>query len=143
MNLWAWIAVVLLGFLLVNVAWRFLSRRYRLPCPTLFARSLEGEWSDKLLGTTQTLDWMDPRPGERILEIGPGPGRLLIPASRRVLPGGTAVGLDIQSGMLDRLRRRAEEQGASNIELQLGDATEPTLPAGEFDLIYQIGRAHV
>ncbi len=31
------------------------------------------------------------------MEIGADPGRLLIPAARRVMPGGEVVGIDIDS----------------------------------------------
>ena len=41
-----------------------------------------------------------------VVEIGPGPGRLLVPAARRVLPGGKAIGVELQQGMLDKLRRK-------------------------------------
>ncbi len=48
------------------------------------------------------------RPGQRVLEVGPGPGKLLVPAARLVLPDGEAVGLELQPGMARRLAARAE-----------------------------------
>ncbi len=45
--------------------------------------------ADGQIGSDQTtLDRMGLQPGQRVLEVGPGPGRLLIPAARRVLPAG-------------------------------------------------------
>ena len=75
------------------------------------------------------------RPGQRVLEIGPGPGRLLIPAARRVLPGGEAIGIDIQKGMLDRLNRRARQKGITNLSTIHGDATQAHVPAESCDVV--------
>jgi len=59
-----------------------------------------------LLGTYTTLDRIGLQPGQRILEIGAGNGRLLIPAAMRILPGGEAVGLDILPGQSNAFKRR-------------------------------------
>ncbi len=91
---------------------------------------------DHVLGTQTTLDRIGLRPGQRVLEIGPGPGRLLIPAGRRVLPDGEVIGLDIQPGMLERLRTRAVRDGVSNLTAVLGDATQPHFRPASFDVIY-------
>ena len=90
----------------------------------------------RVLGTQTTLDRIGPQPGQRVLEVGPGPGRLLIPAARRVLPGGEVVGLDIQPGMIERLKARAAQAGASNLTPILGDATQSHFPPNHFDVIY-------
>ena len=34
------------------------------------------------------------KPGQRVLEVGPGPGRLLLSAAQRVAPNGEVVGID-------------------------------------------------
>lgn len=91
---------------------------------------------DRVLGTQATLDRIGLRPGQCVLEIGPGPGRLLIPAARRVLPGGEVVGLDIQPGMIERLKLRAAQAGISNLTTILGDATQPHVPPESFDVVY-------
>jgi ubiquinone/menaquinone biosynthesis C-methylase UbiE len=90
----------------------------------------------RLIGTQATLDRLGLKPGQRVLEVGPGPGRLLIPAAGRVLPGGEVVGLDIQPGMIDRLKSRAAQAGVANLGVVLGDATQAHFPPENFDLIY-------
>jgi SAM-dependent methyltransferase len=100
--------------------WRRSSRQRPLPCPARIAWSIDNPLADRLLGTQTTLDRIGLKPGQRVLEVGPG--RLLIPAARRVLPGGEVVGLDIQAGMLERLKARAAQQGVSNLTMDLGDA---------------------
>lgn len=130
------LGVVLAGFIAAILWWRGASRRRSLPCPTWLASMLDSSWSDGLLGTQATLDRIGLRPGQRVLEIGPGPGRLLIPAARRLLPGGEVVGLDIQPGMIERLKARAVKAGASNLTTILGDATQANVPPESFDVVF-------
>jgi ubiquinone/menaquinone biosynthesis C-methylase UbiE len=127
---------LLIGAAVIALVWRWLSRTYHLPCPTWFAWFLEGRWADASPLTRSTLDRLGLQPGQRVLEVGPGPGRLLIPAARRVLPGGEVVGLDIQPGMLEKLKNHAARNGVSNLAAVLGDATQPHFPPESFDLVY-------
>ena len=130
------LGIVLVGLVAVNLWWRGESRRRSLPCPTWLVGFLEGSRMDRVLGTQTTLDRIGLQPGQRVLEVGPGPGRLLIPAAQRVLPGGEVLGLDIQPGMIERLKARATRAGASNLATVLGDATQSHFPSDSFDVIY-------
>ena len=131
---WIFLALAALR-ITVNVGWRLASRRWSLPCPTAFAWMLEKRGLQEILGTAKTLDRIGVGPGQRVLEIGPGPGRLLIPVAERVLPGGEVIGIDVQQGMLDRLARRAREKGLTNLTTIHGDATEPHVPAASCDVV--------
>ena len=127
--------VACLGFFLM---WRWASRHWQLPCPSLFAWALESHLYHRISGTSTTLDRMELQPGQRILEIGPGPGRLLIPAARRVQPDGEAVGIDIQPRMVDRLTRRAVDEGVTNLVAIVGDATQLHVDEASFDLVFLV-----
>jgi ubiquinone/menaquinone biosynthesis C-methylase UbiE len=131
---------ILLGFVAafaaISVGWRWASRVWRLPCPSLLAGSLESPLAARFNGARVTVERLGLKPGQKILEIGPGPGRLLIPAAKAVLPGGEAVGIDIQQKMLDRLKTRAEQAGLTNLRAIHGDATQQHVPEGTFDLVY-------
>ena len=70
------------------------------------------------------------------LEIGPGPGRLLIPAAWRILPQGRAIGVDIQHKMIARLKARAQQGGVTNLTALVGDATALKLPDESVDVAY-------
>ncbi len=91
---------------------------------------------DRIAGTQTTLERIGLKPGQRVLEVGPGTGRLLIPAAGRVLPGGEVVGLDIQPKMVERLRIRARQTGVMNLAAILGNATRPQFPSESFDVIF-------
>src|SRR4051812_6600646 len=107
---WLLIGLVI-GIVLISLGWRWASRRISLPCPSLLAWMLDGSVAQRFNGTLTTLERLGLKPGEQILEIGPGPGRLLIPAARQISLEGKAVGIDIQSGMLKRLEKRVREAG--------------------------------
>jgi ubiquinone/menaquinone biosynthesis C-methylase UbiE len=96
---------------------------------------LESSLSDRIAGTAVTLQRIGLEPGQRVLEIGPGPGRLLIPASRMVLPDGQVVGIDIQAGMIERLQQRAQRAGITNLIGLVGDATQPMVAQASFDVV--------
>jgi len=132
--LWIFLALVALRAI-VNLGFRLASRRWSLPCPASFAWMLEKPALQGILGTAKTLQRIDVRPGQRVVEIGPGPGRVLLPIAERVLPDGEAIGIDIQQGMLDRLTRRARERGLTNVTAILGDATKPHVPAASCDVV--------
>ena len=132
-----WILLAVLAALVaVHIAWRWASRRWSLPCPTFLAWSLESPLFQRISGTETTLQRIGLRPGQKILEIGPGPGRLLLPAAQRILPGGEAVGIDVQPGMIERLKFRANQAGITNLTAILGDATQLLVPEGSFDLVF-------
>jgi hypothetical protein len=85
MTVTAWIVIAVLGaVLLFFLGWRWASRVWSLPCPTLLAWALDNRFYERITGTQVTLQRMGLRPGQRVLEVGPGPGRLLIPAAQAV-----------------------------------------------------------
>jgi ubiquinone/menaquinone biosynthesis C-methylase UbiE len=128
------IAAVLLFFL----GWRWASRVWSLPCPSLVGWALESPLYARITGTAKTLDRIGFKPGQRVLEIGPGPGRLLIPAAHRVLPHGEVVGIDIQPGMIERLKERASRHNVINLTAIEGDATQPFEFEASFDLVFLV-----
>jgi ubiquinone/menaquinone biosynthesis C-methylase UbiE len=81
---------------------------------------------------------LEPRPGERLLEVGPGTGYYSLPVAEWVSPGGTLDVVDVQQEMLDHTMRRAGEEGIGNISPTRADARE--LPFGDdsFDGAYLV-----
>lgn len=131
----AWIICSLFVLVLAfTLGWRWACRKWNLPCPTSLAWLLENRFFQKLSGTETILKRMALKPGQRILEIGPGPGRLLLPAARLVQPGGEVVGVEIQPGMVQRLSERAKKANLTNLTVILGDATQPQIPVFHFDV---------
>jgi ubiquinone/menaquinone biosynthesis C-methylase UbiE len=78
------------------------------------------------------IEVLEPRPGERLLELGPGTGYYTLPVAER-LEGGTLDIFDIQQEMLDHVIRAAEERGIANLRPQQGDARTLPYPGDHFD----------
>lgn len=81
------------------------------------------------------LDALSVAAGDRVLEVGCGPGHALGPLADRAGPDGRVVGLDAARGMLARARRRVDRGGRTGregtaagqstrapVDLVLGDA---------------------
>jgi ubiquinone/menaquinone biosynthesis C-methylase UbiE len=133
------IVIAVIGtVILIFVGWRWASRVWSLPCPSLVGWALESAFYGRITGTKKTLERIGLKPGQRVLEVGPGPGRLLIPAAQRVLPGGEVVGIDIQPGMIERLKDRAKAANITNLTAILGDATHPIVPEASFDVAFLV-----
>jgi ubiquinone/menaquinone biosynthesis C-methylase UbiE len=130
------IAIVVGLFVALHFGWRYASRHWSLPCPTVLSWAVDGRVVDAVAGTEKTLDRLGLRPGMTVVEIGPGPGRLLLRAASRVLPGGKAIGVELQQGMLDKIRRKLARYDPGNIELIHADATHAVLPPASADLVY-------
>jgi ubiquinone/menaquinone biosynthesis C-methylase UbiE len=76
---------------------------------------------------------LDPRPGERLLEVGPGTGYYTIPVARWLIPGGRLDVVDLQQEMLDHTLGRARELGVAGIEPARSDARELPYEEATFD----------
>ena len=68
------------------------------------------------------LDRVGIRPGERVLELGPGPGAFTVDAARRAGPEGRLIAVDIQPAMIVQLERRIREAGLTNVETHVAGA---------------------
>ena len=79
-----------------------------------------------------------PRPGERMLEIGPGIGHHALPTARALGAGGRLDVLDLQPAMLEDLKARAARQGIANIVASEGNAERLPYPDATFDAAYLI-----
>jgi ubiquinone/menaquinone biosynthesis C-methylase UbiE len=113
-----------LGTLLVAVfvGWRLVSRRESLPCPTWLGWMVELD--NPLFRNNSAraiLQYLDVRPGMKVLDFGCGPGRLTIPAAKQVGPEGEVTAFDVQPGMLQRTQAKAQAACLNNIRyLQAG-----------------------
>jgi SAM-dependent methyltransferase len=81
---------------------------------------------------------LDPRPGERILEVGPGTGYYTLDVAEWVKPDGEVDILDLQEEMLDHTMRRAGERGLVNVSPTRSDAATMPYGDGTFDAAYLV-----
>lgn len=81
---------------------------------------------------------LDPRPGERVLEVGPGTGLFSIPVARRLAPEGSLDVFDVQQVMLEHTLRVADAAGVGNIVAVRGDAGRLPYPDDTFDAAFMM-----
>jgi SAM-dependent methyltransferase len=129
---------VLLGIGLASVAAGLLRER-RNPSACPYSQRWMLAFPRPWLGIDGLLDVLEPRPGERLLELGPGTGVQALPVARALAgDGGVLEAFDVQQEMLDDLARRASSEGLENVRCTLGDGR--SLPYGDasFDGAYLV-----
>jgi demethylmenaquinone methyltransferase/2-methoxy-6-polyprenyl-1,4-benzoquinol methylase len=81
----------------------------------------------------QAMAWLDPRPGQRLLDLCCGTGDLALVLAEKVRPGGLVLGIDAAAAPLERARERARRQPWLPVEFRQGDASATELAAGWAD----------
>lgn len=76
----------------------------------------------------QALLWLQPRPGQQLVDLCCGTGDLALLMAARVRPGGAVLGLDAAAAPLALARRRAASQPWLPVRWQQGDALATGLP---------------
>jgi SAM-dependent methyltransferase len=79
------------------------------------------------------LDRLGIRSGERVVDLGCGPGGVLHLLARRVGPAGSVLGIERSPHFVGLARRFADELGMTQIEVSEGDACDTGLPRASFD----------
>lgn len=85
------------------------------------------------------------KPGQRILELGPGLGFFTMPLAKSVGPDGRVVCVDVQAGMLARLGKRLGKRGLQDrVELRQCGPADLGLDdvRGSFDVATAIHVVH-
>ncbi len=82
------------------------------------------------------------RSGMSVCDLGCGNGFYSLQMAELVGADGQVFAVDIQTQMLDMLRRRCEEQGVTNVSPILGSVHDPRLPKSSLDLILLVDVYH-
>ncbi|QIM20431.1 methyltransferase domain-containing protein [Phycicoccus sp. HDW14] len=80
------------------------------------------------------LDGLGVRAGDACADLGCGRGAVTVGLAERALPAGRVVGIDISDRMLEHARTLLAEHG-DGVELRLGDASDPDLESGAWDVV--------
>lgn len=114
--------------------WRFSSRQHQLPCPVWLRWCVEIDNPfTKTNRAAFIIDTLSIEAGMAVLDAGCGTGRLTLPLAHRVGPAGHVTAMDVQRGMLDRTRAKAEAAGMTGIEYLHAALGENRLPGNRFD----------
>ncbi len=82
-------------------------------------------------GRTAVIDWVDPTPGKRIIDLACGPGTLSYRLAQDLSPEGEVVGIDLAPGMIELARR--ETPPGLPLRFELMDMEDLRFPDAYFD----------
>jgi ubiquinone/menaquinone biosynthesis C-methylase UbiE len=106
------------------------------PCPAALSWLVHNPLRRRYM--RPVLDRVGIRPGERVLELGPGPGAFTVDAARRAGPQGRIIAVDIQPEMIARVEERVREAGLSNVETHVAGAYELPLENESIDRAFVV-----
>lgn len=104
-----------------------------------------------LLEDPERAAWQDPQmllrtadvgPGYVVLDVGAGTGYLSLPAGARVAPTGRVFAIDVQSEMIQKLRRRLREQRLANVFPVLSNEEHIALSDNIADAAFMVNVLH-
>jgi SAM-dependent methyltransferase len=106
------------------------------PCPYALAWLVNNPIRRRYM--RPVLDRVGIQPGERVLELGPGPGTFTVEAAKRTEPDGTLVAVDIQPNMIAAVERKVQEADLTNVETHVASAYELPLDDGSIDRAFLV-----
>jgi ubiquinone/menaquinone biosynthesis C-methylase UbiE len=131
--------LVILGFIALGVSALWQRRkRANLPCPSSLSFLLENPLMNRVAGAELLLDRAGVVSGMRVLDVGCGPGRITLPAAKRVGVTGEVVALDIQQAMLHRVQKKIDAQHVTNVRLLHAAAGAGKTEPNSFDRAFLV-----
>jgi SAM-dependent methyltransferase len=76
------------------------------------------------------------RPGQRVLDVGCGPGTISVDLARRVGPDGDVLGLDVAAEVVAQAEEHRLEAGVANARFAVGDVYALDAEDGTFDVVH-------
>ena len=107
-------------------------RKHPSPCP--YALRLWVQVPHPIIGRSRLKRVLEPRPGERILEIGPGTGYYTMDLAEWIGDGELEI-LDIQPEMLEHTMGKVRSRGLTNVSSSQADATNLPYADASFDAV--------
>jgi ubiquinone/menaquinone biosynthesis C-methylase UbiE len=83
----------------------------------------------------RTVERLDLRPGDKVLDVCCGSGASALPAAARVGPTGQVHAVDLAEQLLELCRAKAEKWGLRNVTTHLGDMEHLDFDDGSFDAV--------
>lgn len=83
------------------------------------------------------------RSGQKVLEVGCGPGFFTIPAAKMVGEKGLIYAIDVNQRAIKRIEEKKRKYGIDNIRPILGNAANSGLEDNSFDLAFVFGLRYI
>ncbi len=133
------ICIPVVWLLFVLTVMKFIRKIYPFPIPQFFTNFIDNPIRRKF--------WQNPdeiakrigaKPGDVVVEIGPGKGSYTKAVARKILPGGRVYAIDLQKPIIDRFQKKLDEEGITNIFPSIGDAYNLDFDDNSVDVIFLI-----
>ncbi len=125
------ILIFLALFLWVCIIVRAIRYFWKFPAPARIGNAIAaGPYRRRVQPPSMIIEALEAKPGMTFVEIGCGSGFYTIAVAKAIAPNGIVYAVDIQQGILDRLRARMDREGVENIIPVLADA-EQEIPLEE------------
>lgn len=82
-----------------------------------------------------TIDRLQLRPGQCVLDVCCGSGASALPAAEAVGAEGRVIGIDLAENLLELARAKARQRGLSQAEFRMGDMMSLGFPDATFDAV--------
>jgi ubiquinone/menaquinone biosynthesis C-methylase UbiE len=83
------------------------------------------------------------KPGQKVLEVGCGPGFFTIPAARMVGDEGIIYAVDVHPLAIKRVQKKIKREKIKNVTPILGNAADTGLPDRSIDLAFLFGLGYI
>jgi ubiquinone/menaquinone biosynthesis C-methylase UbiE len=104
--------------------------------PEEWVRILENPERDGWQKPQQVVEALGLEPGAAVADIGAGSGYFSVRFASAVGPRGTVYAADIDAGLIEYLKQRAEKAGLENFKAVLGKPDDPLLAPASVDLVF-------
>jgi ubiquinone/menaquinone biosynthesis C-methylase UbiE len=142
-SLLLWIPLITVGVIVFSwvvvlrlLSWLGAKMGYSPPCPASVSFLVDNPVRRWYL--RHAVERAGVRSGERVLELGPGPGTFTIEAAQRTSPLGSVVAVDIQPEMISALRNRVREAGLNNVQSYVAGASRLPLDDKSVDRAFMV-----
>lgn len=125
-------------FIVLHTIVRIIRHFYKFPMPEFMADLVDHPLRRRFQPPDETAMRHGLEAGMRVLEVGPGSGTYTMAAARRVGPQGKLVTVDIEPKMIERVERKAQTEGVTNIEARVADVYDLPFEDATFDVVYMI-----
>ena len=131
------IPIIWLIFVLTVV--KIIRKIHQFPIPSFMIFFIDNPIRRKYWQKPEEIaDRMGAKPGDVIVEVGPGKGSYTIAVAKRVQPNGKVYTIDIQQSVIDRLQKRLVKEGINNIVPKVDDAYNLSFEDESVDIIFAI-----
>lgn len=127
-----------LGIITLHTVIRVIRHFHKFPIPQFLANLIDNPLRRRIQPPDEMALRHGIQAGMTVLEVGPGNGRYTLATARRVGAAGKVVAVDIEPKMIERVRRRAQAEGVTNVEAKVASVYDLPFEGAYFDAIYML-----